>query len=133
MRCKESLERGKLAFLSRGDERIHEAALLHHVDSPPTSLCDVPPRAGNQLPRIGFAHLQDLSDLSVRIVEGFSKDIRGSFGGSEPFEQQQHRELERLTALRSHSWIGAGVHWLRKPDPEVRFPPRPRGLDYVNR
>ena len=40
---------------------------------------------------------------------------------------------QRFTALRSQSWIGAGVYWLRKPDPEVRFPPRSRGLEHVNR
>src|SRR5262249_53311527 len=130
--AKKSLERGKHAFLSGRDERIQEAALLNRVDSPAASLCDVLPRAGNQLSRIDFAHLEDLSDLIVRIVEGFSKDIRGSLGGSKSFEQQQHRELQRLTALRSQSWIGAGVHWLRKQDPEVRSPPRPRGLDHVD-
>src|SRR5258706_4958813 len=132
VRRKKSLERSKLAFLSGGDERIQEAALLNRVHSPATSLCDVLPRAGNQLSRIGFAYLQDLSELIVRIVEGFSKDIRSSLGGSKSFEQQQHRELQRFTALRSQSWIGAGIHWLWKPNPEVCFAPRARGLDHVN-
>ncbi len=133
VRRKKSIERSKLAFLSGSDQRLPEAALLNRFDSPATSLSDVLPRASNQLSRIGLAHIQDLADLTVRIAEGFSKDIRSSLGGSKSFEQQQHREHQRLTALRSQSWIGAGVHWFRKPDPEVRFPPRPRGLDHVNR
>ena len=124
---------GKLAFLSGGDELIQEAALLGRIDLPAASLCDVLPRASNQLSRIGFAHLQDLSDLIVRIVEGLSKDVRSSLVGSKSFEQQQHGKLQRLTALRSQSWIGAGVHWLRKPDSEILFPSRPSRFDDVNR
>src|SRR6202011_5012675 len=58
VRRKKSLERSKLAFLSGGDKRIQEAALLNRVDSPATSLCDVLPRASNQLSRVGLAHLQ---------------------------------------------------------------------------
>src|SRR5258708_35008144 len=72
VRRKKRLERSKLAFLSGGDERIQEAALLNRVDAPATSLCDVLPRAGDQLSRICLAHLQDLSDLIVTIVECFS-------------------------------------------------------------
>src|SRR5258708_39554575 len=133
VRRKKSLERSKLAFLSGGDELIQEAALLGRIDVPAASLCDVLPRASNQLSRIGFAHLQDLSDLIVRIVEGLSKDVHSSLAGSKSFEQQQHRELQRLTALRSQSRIGAGVHWLRKPDSEVLFPSRPSRFDHINR
>src|SRR5262249_28952291 len=97
------------------------------------SLRDVLPCACNKLARIRFGDAQDLADFLVRIVEGFSKNIGGSLGGSKFLEQQQHGEFQCLTALCSEPWIGARIDWFRKPDPKVRFPPGPCGLEHVER
>ena len=108
-----------------------------------TALHDVLSRTGNELSRFDFAHLEDLGDLPVWMVERFPKDIRSSLGRSKLFEKQEHRELQRLSELRAQRWIRAGVHRVRKlnPGPQCdqwaaiaspRYAPSPRLLPHFS-
>jgi hypothetical protein len=41
---------------------------------------DVLPSARDDLPRVRLFNPKDLRDVTVRIIERFSEDVRGSFG-----------------------------------------------------
>jgi hypothetical protein len=93
-------------------EDIEKTSRVGRARGQRSSVSDVLTRAGHHLSRVGLFEPKDVRDLAVWIVEGFSKDEGGSFGGGQPFEQQLNAKRDGLTLLRSPLMICAGVDWL---------------------
>jgi hypothetical protein len=84
------------------------------------------------LSRIGFVKPKDVRDLAVWIVERLTKDVGGSCGGRQLFQQQQHPKRQRLASFRTQPRVGAGIDWLQ-PGSNVRLSARARRLHDVDR
>jgi DNA-binding CsgD family transcriptional regulator len=84
------------------------------------------------LSRIRFVEPKDVRDLAVRIVERLTKDVGGSCGGRQLFQQQQHPKRQRLASFRTQPRVGAGIDWLQ-PGSNVRLSARARRLHDVDR
>ncbi len=91
------------------------------------------PSASDHLPRVRLFNPKDVRDVTVRIVERLSKDVRRSFNGRQPFQQEPHPHLQRLPSFRSLSRIGFRVDWLWQPRCDVRLSARAGRLQYVDR
>ncbi|MBB5782217.1 hypothetical protein HD596_008973 [Nonomuraea jabiensis] len=80
-----------------------------------------------------FVELDDAGDLPVGVVERLPQHVRGTFGGREPFQQQQHRELQGLGPLGAKAGIGAGVDGFGQPRAEAGLAADAGGLRGVDR
>ena len=86
IRHKETFEVVDIAVLGRADEGVEKTFLLGRTRGHPSTAGNVPPRASHYLPRVYLFKPEDVRDITIRIVERLSKDVRGSFGGRQPFQ-----------------------------------------------
>jgi hypothetical protein len=92
------------------------------LDGHASGIGDALPGASHYLPRVGLFESEDVRDVAVRVVERFPEDVGGSFGATQPFNQQQNSRRQRLASFRCDPGIGAGIGWLGVPGSDVRLP-----------
>lgn len=90
-------------------------------------------RTRGELAGVGLSDVEELSNVLVRVVEGFSQHERRALGRREAFEQYVDGELQCLAAFGAECGIGAGIDRFRTLWPVVRFVPGTRGLTHVDR
>ncbi|MBE1583051.1 hypothetical protein H4W80_001309 [Nonomuraea angiospora] len=66
-----------------------------------------------------FVEVDDAGDLPVGVVERLPQHVGGAFGGGEPFQEQQHGELQGLGAFGAEAGVGAGVDGFGQPRAEM--------------
>src|SRR4051812_9460696 len=133
IRCKKTLQCGEVSFLCCGDERLEKTSFLVRTHTLATSICNMLASPGHQLAGACFFQLQNVRDLSIRIVECFPKNIGGSLRRREFLEQQQDGEFQGLAAFCSQQRVGSRIYWFRKPRPDIRLVACTRGLTDVDR
>ena len=75
--AEEAFERGGVAILCGGCERVEEPALLGRPDPCSATLSQAPSRARDELPRVRFLESEYAGDVVVRVLECLTKDVRG--------------------------------------------------------
>jgi hypothetical protein len=98
----QALERGDVAGLRRGNERMQEALLLVVADACSPSTCHMLACASDELTRVGLFDAENFGDFFVRVVECLAQHVRGALGRREAFEQHEDRELQCLATLGAH-------------------------------
>ena len=96
-------------------------------------VANVLPGASHHLPRVGLSKPKQVRDVAVCIIERLPKDVRRSFGGRQPFQQQPNPARQCLASFRSQPRVGAGIDWFRQPGSDVRLPARACRLHDVDR
>src|SRR5262245_14412464 len=110
-------ERGNVAIVSSRDECAKETLLLDRTRGRRPVAGDVLTRAGHDLPSVRFCKPKDARDVTVCIVEGLTKDVRGSLGRRQLLQEHPYATGQCLILFRSHPGIVAQVHWFRLPGP----------------
>jgi hypothetical protein len=129
----EIFETGDVAMSSGCDERVEKTPVIGRTRGHPSDVRDVVPGSSHHLPRIGLFEPKEIRDITVWIVERFPKDVRGSFGGRQLFQQQENATRQCLTSFRFQPRVGAGVDWFGQPGSDVVLSARARGLQDVDR
>ena len=130
---KRSFEAGDVAMLGGGDESLKKTSLLGRIRRHPSAIRDVLTSASHHLPRVGLFKPKDIRDVTICIVERLPKDVRGSFGGRQLFQQYQDAQRQCLAAFRSQPRVGARIDWFRQPGSDVRLSARACRLHDVDR
>jgi hypothetical protein len=84
---KEMLETGNVAMLRCGDELFEKKLLLGCSRGGRSVTRGVLPRPRHNLPCVRLSKVKNGCDIAVRVVEGLPKDIGGSFGWRQPFQE----------------------------------------------
>src|SRR5215469_885289 len=88
--------------------------------------------AGGELASVCLFHLQNVSDLAVRVIECFVQNIGGALCGSQFLKKQEDGKPQCFPALRAQCGIATGIHWFWKPRTNVGFSPRSGTLSEIN-
>jgi hypothetical protein len=119
--------------LRSGEEGVEKGLFVGRGDRPAKFTGETTTRPGGELPGVCLAEGEDLRDLPVRVVERFSQQVGGTFGGRQLLEQDAHRELERFALLRLERGIGCLVDRVDKLRFGVHLSAGPGGLGDVDR
>jgi len=124
VRSEVNFEAGDVAIPGRRGERLEKTPMLGRIRGHLSGTRDVPPGASHHLARVGLFKLKNIRDVAVWIVEGFPKDVGGSFDGRQLFVQQQKPNRQRLASFRVQPSVGAGIDCFRCPGSNVRLSAR---------
>ena len=75
----ERLKLRQSALLSSGEEYVEEVPLCCRIYGTVLTVDDMLPGAGHELADIGFFESQEVRDLTIGIVERYSKNVRSAF------------------------------------------------------
>src|SRR5437879_2716764 len=87
VRRKEIFETGDVTVVCRCDERAKQTLEFGRTRGRRSATRDVVPRASHDLPCVGLCKPKDVCNVAVRVVERLPKDVSGSFGGRQPFQE----------------------------------------------
>lgn len=132
VRGEKLLELSEIAFLRGGDQGYKKPLSLDTICRSPAPVSNVLAGTRDELARVGLGGLKDFRYLAVGVIEGFAEDIGRAFSGRQLFEQQQHGEFESLATFSPKGWVGASVHGLGKPRPNVSLASGARRLREVD-
>lgn len=96
-------------------EGVEEPAMIFRQHRGRGSLGHVQAGATDELPRIGFLHVKDIRDVTVRIVECLSKNVRSPLCRRQPLEQNEYADCERIGAFGSHDLVRTGIDRFGQP------------------
>ena len=103
------------------DKSFKKTSLLGRIRRHPSATSDVLPSTSHHLPCVGLFEPKDIRDVTIWIVECLPKDVRGSFGARQLFQQQPKPTRQCLATFRSQPGVGAGIDWFRQPASDVRL------------
>ena len=84
------------------------------------------PGATDYLPRVCLFKPEDGRDVRVRVVERLPKDVGGSFGGRQLFQEHPNATGQCLVSFRRQPRIAARVFWFRLPGSNLHVSRRAR-------
>ena len=99
--AKGSFKAGDVAVPGSCDERIKKTSLLGRIRRRPSAVRDVLASPRHHLPRVGLFQPKGMGDVTIGIVERFSKDVRGPFSRRQRFHEHENTTRQCLASFRS--------------------------------
>jgi hypothetical protein len=127
------LQRSKVSLPRGGDEGIEKPRSFGRPGGRTRLVIgDTLPRAGDELASVGLGESEDARNPAIGVIEGFTKNVRGSLFRRKRLEQHEDRVSERFPLLYLRLRVEAGVHGFREPPTGVDFAAQAGGLDEVD-
>ena len=117
----EIFKRGHISSLCCSDEGLQQVLLLGWIRRVVPALGNVLTGSRDELARIHFFHLQDVRDLTVRVVESLTQNICRTFCGREFFKKDSNPKFECLASLRTQRGIALRIDKFRKARLDAGF------------
>ena len=107
-----------------GPQRLEQASMLVGPGDGAPALREAAPRAGDDLPRVGFPEAEGAGDVAIRVAEGFTKDVRGALGRRQRLEQDADAVRQRFVSFQCLARREIRINGLGCPRRRLRLAPR---------